>query len=91
MAKGIIYLMTTAVPGLIKIGRTDTLNYSVLVFPATYEETETGKYYNLDWDADPVEKMTFTNTYTKSITESTENNTNGSKTRRQNLEFAIVK
>lgn len=28
MAKGIIYLMTTAVPGLIKIGRTATLNYS---------------------------------------------------------------
>ena len=60
---------------------TDTLNYSVLVFPATYEETENGKYYNLDWDADPVEKMTFTNTYTKSITESTENNTNDSKTK----------
>lgn len=28
MAKGIIYLMTTAVPGLVKIGKTATQNYS---------------------------------------------------------------
>ena len=27
MAKGIIYIMTTAVPGLIKIGKTNTANY----------------------------------------------------------------
>lgn len=66
---------------------TDTLNYSVLVFPVSYEETENGKHYILDEDADSVEKMTFTNTYTKSITEttkpteSTKNNTNGGKTK----------
>ena len=28
MAKGVIYLMTTAVPGLIKIGKTTISNYS---------------------------------------------------------------
>ena len=28
MAKGIIYLMSTAVPGLIKIGKTTMANYS---------------------------------------------------------------
>ena len=28
MAKGVIYLMTTAVPGLIKIGKTTMSNYS---------------------------------------------------------------
>lgn len=27
MAKGIIYLMTTAVPGLVKIGKTATCNF----------------------------------------------------------------
>lgn len=40
--------------------------YSVLIFPATCGETENGMYYDLDWDADPVERMSFTNTYTKS-------------------------
>ena len=27
MAKGIIYIMTTAVPGLVKIGKTNTTNF----------------------------------------------------------------
>ena len=42
--------------------------YTVLILPATCEETENGKYYDLEWDADPVDQMNFTNTYTKSTT-----------------------
>ena len=42
--------------------------YTVLILPATCEETENGKYYDLAWDADPVDQMSFTNTYTKSTT-----------------------
>ena len=42
--------------------------YTVLILPATCEETENGKYYDLEWDADPVDQMSFTNTYTKSTT-----------------------
>ena len=44
--------------------------YTVLILPATCEETENGKYYDLAWDADPVDQMSFTNTYTKSTTKS---------------------
>ena len=46
--------------------------YTVLILPATCEETENGVYYDLDWDADPLDHMSFTNTYTKSTTEPTE-------------------
>ena len=42
--------------------------YTVLILPATCEETENGKYYDLDWDATPLDEMSFTNTYTKSTT-----------------------
>ena len=42
------------------------------VLPAICEETEDGVYYDLDWEAMPVERMSFTNTYTKTITEPTE-------------------
>ena len=42
--------------------------YTVLILPATCEETENGMYYDLEWDADPVDQMSFTNTYTKSTT-----------------------
>ena len=42
--------------------------YTVLILPATCEETENGKYYDLEWDADPVDQMSFTNTYTQSTT-----------------------
>ena len=42
--------------------------YTVLILPATCEETENGKYYDLEWDADTVDQMSFTNTYTKSTT-----------------------
>ena len=65
----------------------DTLEYSISIFSTGFEETEDGKYYYLDSDAGPVEKMAFTNTYTKSITEttkpteSTKNNTKGGKTK----------
>ena len=40
----------------------------MLILPATCEETENGMYYDLEWDADPVDQMSFTNTYTKSTT-----------------------
>ena len=46
--------------------------YTVLILPATCEETENGLYYDLDWEATPLESMSFTNTYTKTITEPTE-------------------
>ena len=47
-------------------------DYTVLVLPATCEETEDGVYYDLDWEAMPLERMSFTNTYTKTITAPTE-------------------
>ena len=50
----------------------DSVDYTVLVLPAIGEETEDGVYYDLDWEAMPVERMSFTNTYTKTITEPTE-------------------
>ena len=50
----------------------DSVDYTVLVLPAICEETEDGVYYDLDWEAMPVERMSFTNTYTKTITEPTE-------------------
>lgn len=52
----------------------DSADYTVLILPAICEETENGMYYDLDWEAEPLERMSFTNTYTKSTTEPTENN-----------------
>ena len=46
--------------------------YTVLILPVTCEETDDGMYYDLEWDADPVDQMSFTNTYTKSTTEPTD-------------------
>ena len=41
--------------------------YSVLIFPTGFEEDgDGGRYYYLDFDKDPVERMSFTNTYTYS-------------------------
>ncbi|MGM9592305.1 MAG: hypothetical protein ACI3VK_06290 [Oscillospiraceae bacterium] len=51
-------------------------DFTVLVFPAICEETENGVYYDLDWEAMPVERMSFTNTYTKTITEPEESDPN---------------
>lgn len=50
-------------------------DYTVLIFPAICEETDDGIYYYMDWKAiedgaGPLEKMHFTNIYTKTITES---------------------
>ena len=56
--------------------------YTVVILPATCEETDNGVYYDLDWEADPLDEMSFTNIYTKSTTKPTEstkpttNNTN---------------
>ena len=47
---------------------------TVLILPATCEEDDDGMYYDLEWDADPMDQMSFTNTYTKSATEPPENN-----------------
>ena len=38
---------------------------TVLILPVICEETDDGVYYDLDWNADPLDEMTFTNTYTK--------------------------
>ena len=43
--------------------------YTVLVLPVICEEADDGVYYDLDWNADPLDEMSFTNTYTKSATE----------------------
>lgn len=45
-------------------------DYTVLIFPAICEETDDGMYYAPNWYAGPLEKMHFTNIYTKTITES---------------------
>lgn len=42
MAKGIIYIMTTAVSGLVKIGKTNTANY-----PERMRALEANGYYNV--------------------------------------------
>lgn len=45
-------------------------DFGVLIFPAICEETDDGMYYAPNWYAGPLEKMHFTNIYTKTITES---------------------
>lgn len=50
----------------------DVSAYSMLILPVTSEETEDGVHYTLQWEADPVEQMQFTNTYTKSVTKPAE-------------------
>lgn len=50
----------------------DASTYSVLILPTTSEEMEVGVHYSLQWEADPVEQMHFTNTYTKTVTEPTQ-------------------
>lgn len=47
----------------------DTAGQSVLIFPTTCEDTDHGVYYDMDWEAGPVERMSFTNTYTESTNE----------------------
>lgn len=37
----------------------------LLIYPTIYTKDDDGGYYNLDEDKDPVNKMTFVNTYTK--------------------------
>ena len=38
--------------------------YTVLVLPVICEETDDGVYYDLDWDATPLDQMSFANAYT---------------------------
>ncbi len=50
---------------------------TVFIFPATCEKTDDGGLsYSMVDGANPVERMTFTNTYTKSSTRPSENGTN---------------
>ncbi len=46
----------------------DSVEYTVHILPATCEETDDGVYYDLDWEAKPLDEMSFTNIYTKSTT-----------------------
>ena len=49
----------------------------MLIYPTLYEETDDGGLlYSMVDGANQVEKMTFTNTYTKSTTRPSENGTN---------------
>ena len=51
--------------------------YTVLIYPTLYEETgDGGKVYRPDWSNDPLNQMSFTNTYTKSTYRPSENGTN---------------
>lgn len=56
-------------------------NASVLIFPAIFEESENGRYYEIPDDAYAVDQMSFTNTYTKSVAKTTDSNSkNGTTT-----------
>ena len=52
----------------------DALNYALFIVPTTVDSE--GNYYidwdAIDWEQDPLDTMTFTNTYTKTVTEPTE-------------------
>ena len=50
--------------------------YTVYIMPTVCEKGDDGVYYSIDWKANPVDEMTFTNTYTKSTTRPSENGTN---------------
>ena len=63
--------------------------YTVLILPVTCEETDDGMYYDLEWDADPVDRMSFTNTYTESINEPTEDNPTTGDNSNSALWFAL--
>lgn len=53
--------------GVIELSTDDAApEYAVLILPATCEKTDDGMYYDLDWNADPLDEMSFTNTYTES-------------------------
>ena len=53
---------------------------TISIYPTGFEESDDGgRFYYPDWDKNPVSKMTFTNTYTKSVAEPSgnEGTTNG--------------
>ena len=64
----------------------DSAEYTMLILPATCKETDDGVYYDLDWEAESLDEMSFTNIYTKSTTkpaeptESTRPTTNNTNT-----------
>ena len=60
----------------------DEPEYILNIYPTICEETDDGTaYYNLNQNAGTVEKMRFTNTYTKSTTKSAESNQNTGATK----------
>ena len=63
--------------------------YTVLVLPVICEEADDGVYYDLDWNADPLDEMSFTNTYTESINEPTEDNPTTGDNSNSALWFAL--
>ena len=62
---------------------------TVLILPVICEEADDGMYYDLDWEANPVDRMTFTNTYTKSA-QPAENNPNTGDNSHLTLWFALL-
>ena len=62
---------------------------TVLILPVICEEADDGMYYDLDWEANPVDRMTFTNTYTKSA-QPAENNPNTGDSSNLTLWFALL-
>ena len=49
--------------------------YILYIYPTVCEEDDDGVYYSINWNAGSVERMTFTNTYTKSTYKPSENGT----------------
>lgn len=71
------------------------LPYTVLILPAISVETDEGVYYDLDWEAidwenDPLDEMSFTNTYTKTTTKPVEENKDTGDNSNSALWFALL-
>ena len=68
--------------GIALLSLEDESEYILNIYPTICEETDDGTvYYNLNQKAGTVEKMRFTNTYTKSTTKSAESNQNTGATK----------
>lgn len=52
--------------------RSTAVEDTVFIYPAACKDTNDGIYYVMDGQAEPLERMSFTNTYTKSVTEEEE-------------------
>ena len=63
---------------------------TVLILPVICEEGEDGVYYDLEWNADPLDEMSFTNTYTKTTTKPVEENKDTGDNSKSALWFALL-